>query len=353
MIMKTIFNLDKVKICLLQPEGFYDNPYNAYHNSSKGQIHYDGFFLQFDNADQVNDKDITARLFVKDNPIELGTFKFNKSQKYGSKCFFSYATKSLYAPSNYIFEKDGITKYNYFSYPFYAFDRLGLKFNNVSSIEIACDTEASVIRRIQYAVSKPELFDMILLWKKVKSPDEILNGYWEYYQRSRIRKAQRPTLYIHSMKYEAGNNCSLKIYDKARELVQSRNDKEVLTRAWDGMNGNIQRLEIRVENKQFKRFFDLINKDYSNRWFIHTPSVTKREQKQEEYKEGLEHFFFDLGMDKGIRTKMFDYFSNHLLHFKLKDHEKTHVSIKDLTAISLTTSKKLNDGKKKKTSSPK
>ena len=346
--MKTIFNIDRVRICLQQPENFYDYLYNAYHNSPRSEIHYDGFFLSFESDDVVNDKDITAKLLIEGNtPVELGTFTFNKSKKYGSKCFFSYATKCLYDTAGFVYEgKDkGAVKYNYFSYPFYAFSRLGLVFNNVTSIEIACDTEASVISRIQYAVGKPDVFDMILLWKKVKSPEEILDGYWEYYQRSRLKKAPRPSLYIHSTKYEAGNNCSLKVYDKARELAQSRSDKEVLTRAWNEMTDKIQRMEISVENKQFKRFFQDINASNPNRWLFHSEQATTREQKQEEYRQGLEHFFYDLGMNEDIRAEMFDYFSKHLLHFKLRNHEKTQVSVLDLSVNSLATLRKI--GKEK------
>ena len=348
--MKTIFNIDKVRICLQQPENFYDYLYNEYHDNSNGVIYYDGFYLDFGSEENVNDKDITAKLFLEDkSPVELGTFTFNKSKKYGSKCFFVYATKSLYETANYVYEgrNKGFTKYNYFTYPFYAFDRLGLIFNNVTSVEIACDTEASVINRIQYAVGKPEVFDMILLWKKVKSPEEILDGYWEYYQRSRLKKAPRPSLYIHSAKYEAGNNCSLKVYDKARELAQSRKDKEVLTRAWNGMQDKIQRMEISIENKQFKRFFQEINASNPNKWLNHNPASNTREQRQEEYRQGLEHFFYDLGMNEEIRAEMFHYFSNHLLHFKLKNHEKTQVSILDLSVNTLTTLKRLVKDKSK------
>ena len=342
--MKTIFNIDKVRVCLQQPENFYENLYNEYHNSPKSEIHYDGFYLSFEGAEEVNDKDITAKLFIEHTPpVELGTFTFNKSKKYGTKCFFSYATKSLYDTAGYVYEgKDkGLTKYNYFSFPFYSFSVLGLVFNNITSIEIACDTEASVISKIQYAVGKPDVFDMVLLWKKVKSPEEILDGYWEYYQRSRIKKAPRPSLYIHSTKSEAGNNCSLKVYDKARELAQSRKDKEVLTRAWNGMNDKIQRMEISIENKQFKRFFQDISAVYPDRWLFHNPLSTTREQKQKEFREGLAHFFSDLGMDECLRAEMFHYFSNHLLHFKLKNHNKTQVSILDLSINSLEKLKKL------------
>lgn len=348
--MKTIFNIDKVRICLQQPENFYDNLYALYHNTIHSTIKYDdGFYLAFENEGDVNDKDITAKLFLVDeHPVELGTFVFNKSKKYGSKCFFSFATKSLYAPANLVYEgnEKGFTKYNYFNYPFLVFERLGLVFNNVTSIEIACDTEASVIDKIRYAVGKPDVFDMILLWKKVKTPEEILDGYWEYYQRSRIKKAPRPSLYIHSLKYQAGNNCSLKVYDKARELAQSRKDKDVLTRTWNGMNDNIQRIEISVENKRFKQFFEQKCKDCPDRWLFSNHSATTREQKNEKYRRGLEHFFYELGMSEDIRAEMFDYFSNHLLHFKLRNHDKTQISILDLSVNSLPTLRKL--GKKKK-----
>ena len=162
---------------------------------------------------------------------------------------------------------------------------------------------------------------------------------------SRIKKAPRPSLYIHSLKYDAGNNSSLKVYDKARELAQSRKDKDVLTRAWNGMNDKIQRMEISVENKQFKRFFEHICTKYPNRWLFHSQSSTTREQKKEEYRKGLEHFFYDLGMSENIRAEMFDYFSNLLLHFKLRNHDKTQISILDLSVNTLPTLRKL--GKKK------
>ncbi len=360
--MKTIFNIDKVRICLLQPEGFYDSLYQAFQNNPGKKIQYNGYHLSFAEKKDVNDKDITARLYLEDvkdtevpwyqmKPLfrELGTFTFNKSQKYGSKCFFTFSTKSLYETAHIVYEGEGInTKYNYFTYPFFVFKELGLQFNNVSYLEIACDTEASVINRIRYAVGKPDLFDMVLLWKKVEDPNAILDGFWEYYQRSRVRKASRPSLYIHPAKSESGNNQSLKVYDKARELLQSRPDKEVLTRAWNGMDDKIQRMEISVENKQFKRFFNEMNARCPERWLYHDSSVIFPEQKQEEYRQALEHFFYDLGMNEDLRAEMFDYFSKHLLHFKLRNHDKTQVSILDLSVNSLAVLRRLGEKKTRK-----
>ena len=344
--MKTIINIDKVRICLLQPEKFYDSLYDKYHDSLNKEVRYDsyGFYLSFENDDKVNDKDITAKLFlIDDTPVELGTFVFNKSAKYGTKCFFSFNTIALYSVAGHIYEgrEVGFSKYNYFVFPFNVFDNLGLEFNNVTSVEIACDTEASIINRIQYAVGKPEVFDMILLWKKVNNPYEILDGYWEYYQRSRVKKAPRPSLYIHSSRNDAGNNCTLKVYDKARELLQARPDKETLIRAWNGMGNRIQRMEVSVENKQFKRFFEGMNKKYPNRWLANTGAST-REKKQEAYRQGLEHFFIDLGLDESLRGEMFSYFANHLLHFKLRNHEKTQISVLDLLVNSLKSLRELS-----------
>lgn len=339
--MKMIFNLDKVRICLQQPENFYDYLYNTYYNSNQNEIRFDGFFLSFDDKQSVNDKDITAHLFLADDtPIELGVFTFNKSQKYGSKCFFSYATNVLYAIDNVYIFKGKREQYNYFNYPFAVFSQLGLTFNNVTSLEVACDTDTNVIAKIQAAVSKSDVLDMILLNKKV-NPDDVLIGYWEFYQRSRTRKAPRPTIYVHRQKQNSGEGCSLKVYDKAREFVQSRPDKESAIREWNGMGGKIQRMEIAVENKQFKRFFEAINDANPNRWLIRNKQKTSREDKQAEYRQALEHFFFDLGMDEKLRAVMFDYFANHLLHFKLRNHDKTQVSLLDLTANTIGDLRKL------------
>ena len=347
---KTKFNLDKVRVCLLQPEGLFENLTNAFNESRNKAIEFNGFYLSYDNDNDVNDKDITAKLFLIDKPpVHLGTFVFNKSQKYGTKCFFQYATKSLYDAAHHVYEgkEKGITNYSYFTYPTFAFEALNLTFNNVTSIEIACDTEASVISRINFALKRADAFDMILLWKKVGNPNEVLEGYYEYYQRTRLKKSPRPTLYIHPSNPSSGDNYALKVYDKARELAQSRTDKEDLIRTWNDMDEKIQRMEITVENKQFKKFFNEICKRYPNRWYFHNEQATSKEERQEEKRASLEHFFFDLGMDDKLRMEMFDYFSNHLLHFKLRNHNKTQVSILDLSINSLETLKRVVNTKSK------
>ena len=352
--MKEIYNIDKLKICLNQGEGFFENLYNEASNTSETKteiiIEYKkyGFYLVI-YKELLNDKDITAKLFlIQESPFELGTFVFNKSVKYGSKCFFSYSSMSLYECSCIYQVKDKQRKFNYFCYPFEVFKVLNLKFNNVTCLEVALDTDSSIIPKIQYAVNHPDAFEMILLWKKVQDPNEILDGYWEYYQRSRYRKQPRPTLYIHNTLHEKSNYKGLKCYDKARELAQSRPDKDVLTRAWNDMNKNIHRLEITVENKQFKRFFSDICDQYPDRWYNKENMINKtKEEREFEYKYELEHFLYDLGMNEKYRKEIFDYFAYRLLHFKCKNHHKTQFTISDLVHIPKSVLINENDLKKK------
>ena len=113
------------------------------------------------------------------------------------------------------------------------------------------------------------------------------------------------------------------------------------------MQNNIQRLEVRVENKKFQQYFDKMNRLYPNRWLNRPAGPVSREQYKELYSQALEHFFFDIGMDEALRCEMFNYFANNLLHFKMHNREKTQVSILDLLVNSTATLKQLVKRKKK------
>lgn len=328
--VKYVCNVDQLKICLLQPDELFENLYNDLINSADYRCYrkqYDGFYLVADKK-AVNDKDITMRLFMNDDPnIDLGTFTFNNSQKYGTKCFFLYNTKIMYQKSIVI--EDGIDTYkaNYFAYPFYAFDCLGLTFNNVTKIEIAVDVNVNAISRIQQAVSDVDTFHMILLGKNVKDPTEYLDGYYEFYQRSRLRKRRNPTLYIGKQK--SSGKVVLRVYDKTRELEQARQDKEEIIKVWDDIGDYIQRLEISVGKEAFNRFLKHIRKKQPNRW------------------DESASLFSALGEDPELRLKMFAYFSNDLLHFKVKNHDKTQVSLLELVVGDVDTFQSMKKRNKK------
>lgn len=103
------------------------------------------------------------------------------------------------------------------------------------------------------------------------------------------------------------------------------------------MGDNIQRLEISIENKQIKRFFAEVCKTHPDKW-IYTSA--------DDYNKALEHFFMDLGIDESLRTEMFLYFCNHILHFKLRNNKKTQLSVLDLAINPMSLFKSISEKKK-------
>ena len=77
--MKTLFNLDRVRVCLLQPEGFYEALYYKYHGTpvdgtpvdgtpedgtpKEGVLRYDGYYLSFADKEHVNDYSDYGRVY--------------------------------------------------------------------------------------------------------------------------------------------------------------------------------------------------------------------------------------------------------------------------------------------------
>ena len=322
-------NLDRVRICLICPDYFFDKLFGNFCISKKDSIEFDGFTLSKNDSEENNRKSIWARLFLEEDkllPTKLGECEFRRS-KNGIKCYFTYNTLLLYETDSYTYsiKNKKVQKYNYFIYPLLAFKAMGLKFNNVTTVEIAADTDSNAIRKINYAVGKPELFEMILNHKKVTNPDDILIGYGTYYPRSRKRISSRPTIYVKSpTQKEFGNNISLKVYDKAIEMAQTHSYKEPDIREWNEMPKKMQRIEVTIENKPFQRFFKKMQAIYPDKY---TNVGLSAENGSSGEKEALEYFFMELGQNQTLRREMFTYFSNLLLHFKLKNHTKDQITL--------------------------
>lgn len=346
---KTIFNVDRLRLCLAPTKEFsYQKYYDAFHKSRNQVIDYgeEGFYLIAHDAKLVNDKDIEVCLYIKNEPdIMLGTFQFNNSQKYSNKCFFTYNTKVLYEVSGRIDEHE---KYNFFSFPFHAFEVMGLHFNNVTLMEIACDTEANIVQWIRSAVSDVDTFHMVLLGKSVADPDETLDGFWEFYPRSRKRKNSCPTLYVRPRNYKAARHAALKVYDKARELVEARPDKQAITQAWNEMSGKIYRMEVAVPNEKFKDFCRYLSKIKQSEFGAYVTSPKSLKGKSTVTSECIEHVLYMLGLNEEYRQIMFDYFANDLLHFKVRNRDKTQVSLHEIALFGLEVFKSM----KKRTKQP-
>ena len=364
---KVVCNIDKMTICLMQPRNFFV-PFKKSMQAMKDQyykLYYDNgaFYLAVEKETDLEENTITTHLYVEDidNPdtyIKLGIFVFNNSKRYDRKCFFSYETKTLYQTSfKYRDEKHNIaSKHNYFIFPFYVFDRLGLTFNNVTRIEIALDTDYNIINAIKNAISDYETFQMILFNSNQRNHDKYLEGIWEYYQISRKKKLINPTLYVHKLKQKNGSLKELKIYDKARELCESRPDKKDTTHDWTEIRKKMYRAEINIGRNEFNNYFEQLEKKKSPLWQFgnlnpNTNEIRedgkpvsenyKKQFKKEQIKNALVDYFYYLGNDEKYRIAMFDYFANNLLRFKMNNHDKTQVTIRELAMLGINTYKSL------------
>ena len=103
----------------------------------------------------------------------------------------------------------------------YVADFYGMTFNNVTELELAFDSTYNYISKVRRMIKDVENYDLYLNGRKVTN-DETLDGYGEYYSRSRVKLSKLPTLYFSQAK---DTDMKMRIYDKARELNESSPQK--------------------------------------------------------------------------------------------------------------------------------
>ena len=249
--MKWAVNVDKLKVCLNMPEKLYS--YLKEHHTRRDEqndyriLDEDNFSLTFIEEDEQK---MTAILYVKDVEcyIKLGTFVFSNSAKYEGKAFFTFENSALYTvytkiwgePSNYICDLQYVAEF------------YGMEFNNITELELAFDSTYNYISKVRRMIKNAEDYDLILNGRKVKN-DETLDGYGEYYSRSRARLSKLPTLYFSQAK---NTDMQMRIYDKARELNESTPQKAERLKEWLGWDDmdKIYRVEVVLHNTNVREF---------------------------------------------------------------------------------------------------
>ena len=251
-------NVDKLKICYRQPQELWENV-SQFNNGDI--INYDCFYLQIlDNgkANKESEKPSTKIIAncVCDDGTLMGTFTFHNSAKYEGLCFFEFANSALYTVAGYNQGK----KYNYICYMEYVEGVLGLVKNNITTLEIAVDTNFNPLITFYKLLKNSNEYDLIVNGKKVNEATEIIANYGEYFERSRTKRKRFPTVYVSQKK---DNSPQLKIYDKKQEIIE--NNKEYISE-WNEFKGNtMYRTEITVKNEDFKQFQHLAE-EYINEW---------------------------------------------------------------------------------------
>lgn len=241
--MKQRYNIDKLKICYRQPTDLFTQLSDIKLDSL---LYRDGYELYIiPNNEEDNPSTITVNLLINSNLI--GHFVFNNSKKYEGFCFFSFENKALY---------DCLTtlkgeKYNSIELLEYVSDDLGLTFNNITEIEIACDTVTNIMAKVRKSIRNHTKYDMIYNGKRVKDPNRLIENYKEIFQANRKRLLNPPTLYFSQVKE---NRPQMKIYCKTEEIKHSQ--KDYITH-WNDFQTNRKtyRAEITVKNESLKEYF--------------------------------------------------------------------------------------------------
>ena len=247
-------NVDKLRVCFTMPEnlyGYLNEHYTRRDELTDARIlDEDTFSLLFIEEDEVK---MTAVLNVRDveGYYQLGTFTFSNSAKYAGKAFFSFENSALYRiylkfpneePKNHICDLQ------------YVADFYGMEFNNVTELELAFDSTFNYISKVRKMIKAVDTYDLYLNGKKVKD-DETLDGYGEYYTRSRVKMSKLPTLYFSQAK---DTDMKMRVYDKARELDENSPNKAERLKEWLGWDtiDTLYRVEVVMHNTNVREFVE-------------------------------------------------------------------------------------------------
>ena len=247
-------NVDKLRVCFTMPEnlyGYLNEHYTRRDELTDARIlDEDTFSLVFIEEDEVR---MTAVLNVRDveGYYRLGTFTFSNSAKYAGKAFFSFENSALYRvylkfpneePKNHICDLQ------------YVADFYGMEFNNVTELELAFDSTFNYISKVRKMIKAVDTYDLYLNGKKVKD-DETLDGYGEYYTRSRVKMSKLPTLYFSQAK---DTDMKMRVYDKARELDENSPNKAERLKEWLGWDtiDKLYRVEVVLHNTNVREFVE-------------------------------------------------------------------------------------------------
>ena len=244
-------SVDKLRVCLNAPTdlyGYLKNHYTRRDSDGYRILDEDDFTLTFIEEDEQM---MRATLDVRDVGCfyRLGTFTFHNSAKYEGRAFFSFENAALYRvymrqyngePINHICDLQTVCEF------------YGMTFNNITELELAFDSDYNYIGKVRRMIKNIDRYDLILNGRCVKN-DETLDGYGEYYNRSRTKLAKLPTLYFSQAK---DTDMKMRIYNKAQELNESSPHKAERLKEWLGWDdiSKLFRVEVVMHNTNVREF---------------------------------------------------------------------------------------------------
>lgn len=291
--LRNNFNIDLLRICYKQPEGFFEFLAETQPNS---KIPRDGYYLFVVGDDDVESQKSVVCNVVADDGTEIGTLVANSyNSKYGQLCFLSLCNKSLYDAISC--DPNG-NKGSMVHCLDFVIDDLGLQFVSVTELHIAMDTNYNVPAKIIRYKHDCSHYDMIVNRKRVEGNKEKIRGYKEVCQSSRKRR-ENPTIYIEQKKEYAPQLC---LYNKTIEIKEA-SGKQYVTDWNDFGNQTIYRSELRLRWDYIKEYFEGKG--------IH----------------GYDIFLAILRRD--VLEQMFEHFSTRLIYFRNK-HTDEVISVHNI-----------------------
>lgn len=274
------FNIDKLKVCYIQPSDLYQE----FTDLKDQTIYRDGYDLYI----IPDDDDRHIRLSVSVSGCLLGVLTLNNSKQCEGLCFFRFDNKALYE----FLTIDTYTgkRYNLINVWESIADDLGLIYNNITEIEVACDCNFNLMAQVRKFIRDYQRYDMFANGKRVSDPNRLIDNYHETFSRSRKRLQRQPSIYFEQARTDAP---LLRIYDKSAEIVANDNTKDYICQ-WNEFTP-IYRAEVRIKSNSIKEFLNsyIPDTDY--------PSTLQMIQSK--------HFLFSV----------WNFFTDRLIFFRTKD----------------------------------
>lgn len=249
--IKASVNIDKLKVCLIQPEGLFERIYKK----EQDYIIFNGFTLK---RIENNEDTIVCSVLLDEakqtEQILLGSLVLNNTHKYLGKAFFEFENSALYTVEGI---DAGGNKYSKIMNLYYVAEVLGMELNNVTQVDLALDSNINFIRKLTQAIKSYETLDMYLNGKRIIDPNEKLPEYGVFHGASRKHLESLPTLYLSQAKKEIG--LSMRVYDKTKELSEQSSYKKHRFTQWLGWTSpKIYRVEITLHNVNVREFCSLV-----------------------------------------------------------------------------------------------
>lgn len=301
---KYVFNVDYLKICYIQPQNLWE--YIAHFNLNDF-IHYENFSLQViddgRNKNEENDKPRTKIVcnVLLDEGTKLGTFYFNNSNKMNGKCWFTFDNKTFYTSAGSSING----KYNYIGCLNWVEQVLNLRINNITQVDVSCDVNFNVIKKIMDYIKNSEDYTMYYNGNIIHDNTRKIKNFGEYFSRSRAKRERYPSLYMGQKNDDA---ISIKVYNKLQEIKEESGKTYI--QEWNVMSNTMYRVECSLKNDDIKKFLDVAG--------------------QSLYEWGnLESFTTLLGMEQYLHL-LWLYTTDRVLYFRSKGGNKEVINLNDL-----------------------